>query len=113
MYIEGKPYSPGQLSHKNAPQGYDPSMIEWQKAPQIQVTDVITNNGNSLISYSAKIKSKQDAQFVIDMTKDMQCQNPATHLVFAYWISYGGGASSNKITSRTIPKHGYEGKYWG
>lgn len=93
LYIEGKPYSPGQLSHKNAPQGYDPSTIEWEKAPQIRVTDVITDNANSFIGYSAKVKSKQEAQFVIDMTKGMQCQNPATHLVFAYRISYGGGSS--------------------
>ena len=93
LYVEGKPYIPQQISQRNAPEGYNPATIDWEKVPEIRVTNVITDTGNSFIGYSAKIKSKQEAQFVIDMTKGMQCHDPATHLVYAYRISYGGGSS--------------------
>ena len=93
LYVGGKLYTPGCISENNSPEGYNAASVDWSKLPKIYQTKSVTDNGNCFISYSASIASKQDARFIIDMVKGMQCEKPSTHLAYAYRIPYGLGTS--------------------
>ena len=65
LYINGKQFTPGSISERNSPEGYDAASVDWGKIPKIYQTKSVMDNGNCFISYSASINSKQDAKFII------------------------------------------------
>ena len=93
LFVQGKQFTPGHVSEHNAPENYKASSIAWDKLPHVYSTRPVTDNGNVFVAYSAKIESKQEAKFVINMVMGMTCDNPATHLVYAYRFRYGNNSS--------------------
>ena len=92
LFVSGKEFIPGCISPRNSPEGYDASTVDWCNIPKIHQSRPVTDSGNSFVSYSAKIGTKKDAGFIIDMIKGMQRENPATHLAYAYRLEYGLGS---------------------